>query len=417
VLRLEGEADRSLLERVLGAIVARHEVLRTVIREEEGVGYQEVLGAGNWRLGYEQLAVVEDRLRDFIEKPFDLSREYMLRACLFEIEEGDYVLAIVFHHIARDGWSDDILLREFVELYNSYSRGVAPSLSPLPLQYRDYAIWQRRYISGDYLEAQLGYWEEKLRGAATLELPTDYVRPAVQSAEGSSVAFSFDRELTENLRTLCRREGTTLYMLLLAGFKILLHRYSGQGDIVVGTPIANRTQAELEGMIGFFVNTLVIRSTVVGEAAFRTLLHQVKLSTLEAYDHQQVPFEKVVERVVKERDMSRSPLFQILFSLLNTEDSGAGAEGLEELGLSEYAAETLTTQFDLDVALSETVEGISCRIGYSTALFNRERIERMGDHYRELLKEIVRDIDQRIGDIDILTAVSVFSWKGSTTRL
>jgi len=192
-------------------------------------------------------------------------------------------------------------------------------------------------------------------------------------------------------------------MLLLAGFQVLLHRYSGQEDIVVGTPVANRTQAELEGMIGFFVNTLVIRSEVEGEAAFRSLLQQVKASTLAAYDHQQVPFEKVVERVVKERDRSRSPLVQVLFSLQNKEEKGATAEKLEGLGLSEYAAETLTSQFDLTVTLSETAEGTSCQIGYSTALFSRERIERMGAHYTALLKGIVRDTDQRIGEIDMLT--------------
>ncbi|HEY4109441.1 amino acid adenylation domain-containing protein, partial [Puia sp.] len=297
----------------------------------------------------------------------------------------------------------NILVKEFVELYNSYSRGATPALRPLPVQYRDYAVWQRRYISGDYLEEQLGYWEEKLRDAATLELPTDFVRRSVQEVAGAAISFTIAPELTAGLRALCQREGVTLYMLLLAGFNVLLHRYSGQQDIVVGTPVAGRTQEQLSELIGFFVNTLAIRSTVEGDPSFQSLLAQVKASTLEAYDHQQAPFEKVVERVVKQRDTSRSPLFQVLFALQNTEEKGTPAMALDGLTLSEYGRTLSTTQFDLHLIATETEEGVSFLLRYSTALFGRQRMERMGAHYSTLLHAIVNDPGQRIGDLDILT--------------
>ncbi|WP_340203794.1 condensation domain-containing protein, partial [Ascidiimonas sp. W6] len=228
---------------------------------------------------------------------------YKFRSALYHIEEGNYVLAMVFHHIASDGWSNHIWIQEFLEIYNAITQKRKPSLPDLPLQYADYAIWQRNYLEGEILENQLAYWEDKLKGVSNLSLPTDYHRPAIQSNKGASISFSIDKELSESIQRLCRAEGVTPFMYLLAAFKVLLFRYSGQTDICVGTPIANRTQAELEGMIGFFVNTLALRSDLSGEIEFKELLSQVKLTTLQSYEHQHAPFEKIVERVVDTRDM------------------------------------------------------------------------------------------------------------------
>ncbi|MCX2765105.1 amino acid adenylation domain-containing protein, partial [Aquimarina muelleri] len=301
VIFLEGPLDVSILEQSLQGIVSRHEVLRTNLQSKDGVGYQEVIDAEDWRLDRVEISdtvILEDRLQSYLMIPFDLSSDYKLRACLYDLEEDKYVLACVFHHIASDGWSGGILMNEFVELYNAFQSGRVPVLPDLSLQYSDYAIWQRSYLEGAVLDSQLLYWEEKLKGVNTLTLPLDYARPSVQSIEGSSVSFDLDEALSDSLKSLCNNEGVTLFMVMLSAFKVMLLRYSGQEDICVGTPIANRTQSELEGMIGFFVNTLALRGDLSGNPSFKELLKQVKETTLEGYNHQLAPFEKVVDRVV-----------------------------------------------------------------------------------------------------------------------
>jgi len=318
VLRLDGALNTSILEESLKTIVSRHEVLRTNLLSEEGVGYQEVIGAENWFLEREIASdeeLLESHLNTYVNIPFNLSNDYKLRACLYTIGKEKYVLACVFHHIASDGWSEGILVNEFMELYSALQSGRLPVLSELSLQYADYAIWQRKYLEGEVLENQLAYWESKLRGAGTLSLPMDHARPSVQSNAGANVSLELDKKLSTSLSSICQEQGVTLFMLLLSAFKVLLSRYSGQDDICVGTPIANRTQSELEGMIGFFVNTLALRSDLSGDPSFKDLLARVKQTTLESYDHQLAPFEKVVERVVNTRDMSMTPLFQVLFVL------------------------------------------------------------------------------------------------------
>ncbi|WP_062052622.1 non-ribosomal peptide synthetase [Aquimarina longa] len=407
VLRLEGTLDISILEQTLQEIVSRHEILRSLLLSEEGTGYQEIIGAEDWSLDREEIPdeiVLESNLESYLMHPFDLSKEYKLRACLYVLGDEHYVLACVFHHIASDGWSGGILVDEFMELYNALQSGRSAALTELRLQYADYAIWQRKYLEGAVLEDQLSYWEDKLKGVSTLSLPTDYVRPSVQSNAGANISFELDQELSSSLGILCQEEGVTLFMLLLSAFKVLLSRYSGQDDICVGTPIANRTQSELEGMIGFFANTLALRSDLSGNPSFQDVLRRVKQTTLEGYDHQLVPFEKVVDRVVTTRDMSMSPLFQVLFDFQNEVKNSGEEEALEGITISDYEFDTITAQFDLILSVSKNYKGISLGINYSTALFEKATMDRMLLHYKELLVSITSDITQSIGNLSILSA-------------
>jgi hypothetical protein len=258
---------------------------------------------------------VDSIIEELISRPFDLSTDYMLRADLVQVAAEDFILVTVLHHIASDGWSTGILVRELTELYNSYLEGRSSELKPLSIQYADYAIWQRKYLAAALLDNKLEYWRNQLQGVEALELPTDYSRPAIQSTRGAVVRFSISEQETAAFRKLCEAEGVTMFMGLLSVFKILLYRYSGQRDICVGTPIANRTHHEMEGLIGFFVNTIALRTSVDPVSGFREFLQQVRQTTLSAYDHQDVPFEKVVDAIVRERDMSRSPIFQVMFDM------------------------------------------------------------------------------------------------------
>ncbi|MGO4773904.1 condensation domain-containing protein, partial [Flavobacterium sp. W22_SRS_FK3] len=387
-LRLEGFLDILILEKTLSEIVSRHEVLRSMLLSEDGIGYQEIISAERWSLDQVRLAdasLLENNLEDYLMSPFDLSKDYKLRACLYTLGNDKYILACVFHHIASDGWSEGILVKEFVELYSALQSGRKAILPELSLQYADYAIWQRKYLEGSVLEDQLSYWETKLQGLSTLSLPTDYVRPSVQSTAGASVSLKLDDNLRSSLNSICKEEGVTLFMLLLSAFKVLLSRYSGQDDICVGTPIANRTQSELEGMIGFFVNTLALRSDLSGDPSFKALLSRVKQTTLEGYDHQLTPFEKVVDRVITTRDMSMSPLFQVMFALQKAPENNGEIE-LKNITFSDYKFDIVKAQFDLSLTVLEDNKGISLVINYCTALFDKTTIDRMLLYYQELLE-------------------------------
>ncbi|MFD2943651.1 condensation domain-containing protein, partial [Flavobacterium notoginsengisoli] len=289
-----------------------------------------------------------------------------------------------------------------MELYSSLQAGREAMLAELPLQYADYAIWQRKYLEGSVLEDQLVYWQEKLKGVTTLALPLDYPRTSVQDNSGANISLTLNNEICSLLRLLCKKEDVTLFMLMLSAFKVLLSRYSGQEDICVGTPIANRTQSELEGMIGFFVNTLALRSDLGGNPSFRELLARVKETTLGGYDHQLAPFEKVVDRVVTTRDRNMTPLFQVLFALQNSSKNSEEL-GLQDISVSGYEFENVKAQFDLMLSISESDSDISLGINYSTALFDKSTIDRMLMHYQELLISICSDITQPIDSLSILT--------------
>ncbi|MFC0514087.1 non-ribosomal peptide synthase/polyketide synthase [Mucilaginibacter angelicae] len=389
VLKLEGAVNIAALENALKAIVERHEVLRTVIREQEGLGYQYIK-ANNWTLKQSQSNDNKEELKEYVSKevarPFDLSQDDMLRAELIATGEREFILLLVLHHIAADGWSMPVLVSEFSSFYSSFSKNEVPQLSTPEIQYADYAIWQREYLDADKLQSKLSYWEEKLSGTVTLELSTDHMRPALQSSKGSVYEFTINKEVAEKLQKLSLEHGATLYMTLLSIFKILLYRYSGQEDICVGTPVANRDREEIAELIGFFVNTLALRTNLNGEEAFTTLLSKVKQTTLEAYGHQEVPFEKVVEAVVKERDLSQSPLFQVMFVLQNT--AVIPTLELGDIKITGERAGDQSSKYDLSYNAEETREGIRFVVEYNTDLYEAETIARMAGHYIELISSV-----------------------------
>ena len=407
VLRLKGSLDHNALERTLRTIIGRHEVLRTIIKEHKGQGYQHIMGAEGWTLGIKEglaggEAGFSGYIAELVGRPFDLSSDYMLRAYLIKLNKQEHILVVTMHHIASDGWSISILVREVVELYASYIEKRAVELPVLKIQYADYSIWQRKYIQGEVLEEKLAYWKQKLAGAATLQLPSDYSRPVVQSSRGATHNFKINKELSGQLVDLSHQQGATLFMTLLTAFKVLLYRYSGQEDICVGTPIAGRGQQELEGLIGFFVNTLALRSQVKGDMSFSKLLDGVKVTTLEAYEHQEVPFEKVVDAVVKERDLGRNPLFQVMLILMNTPE--VPELHLTELLLSPETDDHITAKFDISLFIRETSMGIEGTVEYCTDLYREESIERMIGHYINLLDSVVTAPENKIGGLGMLGA-------------
>src|ERR1700722_19145418 len=389
----------------------------------EGGGYQGVLGWGGWELGYrdgreEGEEGVRRWLEGWLRAPFDLSGDYMLRGVLIRVSDREHLLGAVMHHIASDGWSLSVLVREVSEQYGWRRRGgTGRKEEELRVQYGDYAVWQRRYLSGAVLERGLEYWKERLGGVEALVLPTDRRRPAEQSTRGANRRYQLGRERSGELERMARREGVTLYMLLVAVFKVLLYRYTGQEDICVGLPIANRRQGELEGLIGFFANTLVLRSDLGGGPTFREVLGRVKEGLLEAYEHQDVPLEKVLEQVGVVRDMSRSPLFQVMFVLQNMPEVPVLRLGEVELRGEGYA--NTSSKFDLVFTINETGEGLELWVEYCTDLFEGGTIDRMAGHYQELLRSVLGDGGERIGGWGMLgsgEAARIREWNRTEVR-
>ncbi|SFW61371.1 non-ribosomal peptide synthetase [Chitinophaga sancti] len=399
VFRLEGHLNVNLLEDCFRQIINRHEPLRTVFKEEEGIPYQEVLALDGWHINYIDASLAEEELEPFITaevtRPFHLSCDHMLRVTLLKITEQEHLLILVMHHIAADGWSEALIVQEFLSLYSGKQE-----LPLLDFQYADYAIWQRRHMSGDILAQQLDYWKETLTELTPLHLPTDFTRPPIQSTKGARLSFIVDSQVSRQLQELAAEEGVTLFMLLLSVYKVLLYQYSRQTDICVGTTIAHRPQQEMEAMIGFFVNAVALRSDLDGNPAFTDLLAQVKRNTLAAYDHIAVPFEKVVDAVEKDRDKSRSSLFQVLFVLNNNED--ASVHSLGDLRVIPVLLQHEIAKFDLTFFARETAEGIAITINYCSDLFLPQTIERMKGHYETLLSAVVRDRGQQIMSLQLL---------------
>lgn len=407
LLKLSGKLDIAALEYALSGIVQRHEVIRTLIREENGEAFQEVIPADTWQMQYTDATALngESALQELLHQqvmlPFDLRKDMMLRATLIRRSDNEHLLLLVMHHIATDGGSFPVIMNELVAFYVAHTEHREPELAPLPLQYADYAIWQRKLLTDAVLDKEVSFWKQQLEGLSPLELPTDFARPAIQSTAGGMVCFHLDKSLHKQLNMLARQEGVTLYVLLLSAFKIVLARYSGQQDICVGVPVANRTHAELEPLIGFFLNLLALRTQVgaSGSGRVHDLLLSVKESLLQAYAHQEVPFEKVVGT---QRDLSRSPVFQVSFTL----HSGGGAElfRIRDLALSEIDLEERAIQFDLDVAVVETKGALQVNLGYCSDLFTRETILRMAQHYQQVLLSILENPYRKIADIPFMTA-------------
>ncbi len=348
-------------------------------------------------------AVARERVRALVQQRFDLERGPLFRAHLLRLSDEEHIAVVVMHHIVSDGWSIGVLIREVGALYAAFSQGKASPLSALAVQYADYGMWQRGWLQGDALEKQVAYWKQHLKGApAALELPTDRPRPAVQSYRGANYHFALPGDLTAALNELAHCDGATLFMVVLAAFNVVLSRWSGQQDIVVGSPIAGRTHRELEGLIGFFVNTLVLRTDLRGDPIFKELLGQVKKTALAAYAHQDVPFEKLVEELNPVRDMSRQPLFQVLINSLQHE---ARAPDIAGLRLERLSGGTDTSIVDLELYIERRAEGrLSMRIRYATDLFERSTVERLAGHLRVLLEGIVVNPDARLSELPLLPA-------------
>jgi hypothetical protein len=317
---------------------------------------------------------------------------------VIQLAEHEHILMLNMHHIVSDGWSLGVLIKELGLIMEAFRQKRDPELAPLPIQYVDYSVWQRTWLEeGGILKQQLAYWQEKLAGVPeSLDLATDYPRPIVQSFAGATHAFSLDAQLTGQLKSLAQQRGGTLYMILLAALKVLLYRYTGQNDICVGSPIANRQYGETEGLIGMFANTLALRSQVEGEEAFDALLSQVKATCLEAYENQDAPFEKVVEMLQPARNLAISPIFQVMLILQNADT------GTLDQRFPRYPLETGISKFDLTAELIETSEGLSGSIKYSTALYKHETIERMAEHFMALCRAITATPTARIRDLDYI---------------
>nr|WP_255217199.1 non-ribosomal peptide synthetase [Myxococcus sp. AM010] len=411
-VRLSGALNVPALEQSFDALVRRHESLRTTFRTEGGSPVQVIDKQGSARLDIVELRSLPVARREeeaqriaqeASQRPFDLERGPLFRIALLALSEQDHVLVLVMHHIVSDGWSMGLLVRELTELYAAFSQGQPSRLPELPLQYADYAVWQREWLQGDVLEAQLGYWKQHLDGAPRLlELPTDRPRPAVQSLEGAYVPFSLGRALSDAVHALARREGVTPFMVLLAAFQAVLARYSGQDDVSVGSPIAGRTRAETEGLIGFFVNTLVLRTRLDGSPSFRELLARVREVTLGAYAHQDVPFEKLVEALRPERSLSHSPLFQVMLTFDSTPDAGGDAQ--TGTGMKHVAVEHRVSRFDLSLGFVEGKDGFSGGLEFSTVLFEPETAARLLVHLKTLLEGALAAPDRSVFALPMLSA-------------
>ncbi len=406
--RLKGEFNLAAFEQSLTDIVRRHEALRTCFLTVDGRPVQKIAPPEPFQICVVDLqglpeAAQQEAARLALadaRRPFDLSKAPLIRATLLKLAAEEQVLLLMMHHIVFDEWSFGVFERELSVLYKAFLRGQASPLPELPIQYADFAVWQREWLQGEVLQAQLDYWKEKLGGnLPVLELPMDRPRPGLLTHNGSIVTFLLSPDLAERLKTLSRLEGTTLFVTLLAAFKVLLLRYTGQEDLLVGTPIANRSRPEIEGLIGFFVNTLVMRSDLSGNPSFRELLKRVQETALGAYAHQDLPFEKLVQELNPERDLSRSQILQVLFSFLNTPTQPFELPGLEPIRIK---SDNGTSKFDLSLYAIETPEGVSCTFEYNTDLFNADRIGRMVEHLQTLLEGIAAHPEQRLSELPLL---------------
>ena len=411
-IRLKGHLNVGALRQSLNEIVARHESLRTSFDSVEGEAVQIIapfreleLAIVDLRtLGLEEREAEARRLAAVASlQPFDLAQDQLLRVSLFQLNQQEHVLMLTMHHIISDGWSMGVLFRELGILYGCFANGQTSPLSELPIQYSDFALWQREWLQGDVLEGQLDYWKKQLAGApSVLELPTNRPRPAIQTFNGAYYRKQLPHHLMESLNKLSRSEGVTLFMTLLAAFQTMLFRYSNQEDIVVGTPIANRTRMETENLIGFFVNTLVMRTDLSGDPSFRELLGRVREMALDAYSHQDLPFEKLVEDLQPERSLGHMPLFQTLFALQN---APTPSRELAALDSTDFAFAQSTSKLDLSLNVGVPAQGLTLSFEYSTDLFDESTIERMAAHFQTLLEGILDNPDQRISELPLITPV------------
>jgi amino acid adenylation domain-containing protein len=409
-MRISGVLDVNLLERAFTEIVRRHEIYRTSFPAIAGRPVQMIDPPFPVTLARKDLrglpeaereASVQRLIEEEGQRPFDLAQGPLWRLALLRLGDDDHLLMLTEHHMVHDGWTEGTLVREFLALYSSFSEGAPSPLPELPIQYSDFGIWQRECLQGPALEAQLAYWKKQLSGTLpVLELPTDRPRLPVQTFRGETQTVMLPAPLAQHLYELSRRNHCTLFMTTLAAFSTLLHRYSGQDDILVGSPIAGRNRAELENLIGFFVNTMVLRNDLSGDPTFLELLKRTREVSLGAYAHQDMPFEKLVEEIQPERDLSRQALFQVMFVLHNAPRTNLEIAGLT---IDAMRVHNRTSKFDLLFSIREEEEGLRCVMEYSTDLFDDPTIARMMAQFQTLLEGIVADPEQRISDLPLLT--------------
>ncbi|HEX3640303.1 MAG TPA: condensation domain-containing protein, partial [Ktedonobacteraceae bacterium] len=412
--RLHGRLDVKCFEQSLEELIRRHESLRTTFPLHTDQPVQIIHPVRSYCLPVidlqkvredEQTHVVQQLAEQEAQHSCNLTRGPLMRTYLLRLKAQEHVLLLTLHHIITDGWSNGVLVRELTTLYHANISGQPSPLASLPIQYADYALWQREWLQGEVLETQLAYWRKQLAGITSLKLPTDRPRPSTQSQRGATYSFALSANMSEVLVNLSFQENVTLFMMLLAAFQALLYCYSQQDDVVVGTDVANRHRVEIEGLVGFFVNQLVLRANLSGNPTFRELLKQVRTVTLEAYAHQDLPFEKLVEALRPKRSMQYAPLFQIkiLFHNAFTETLRTQDEVLlPGVAVSQQSLSTGTTQIDLLLRLSQTPRGLVGAFTYSTDLFDAATIERMADHFVKLLESISANPDARLSTLEII---------------
>jgi len=405
-VQLSGSLNLAVLEQSLKEIIRRHGALRTTFPVVEGQPMQAIAPTGDLTLTIVNLrelpksqwdSQIQQLASEEAKRPFDLNCLPLQRFTILQFSDRDFVLLFTRHHIISDKWSMNVFVRELTALYQAFCGGKPSSLTELPIQYADFAVWQRQWLQGEVLASQLSYWKRQLEGApAVLALPTDRTRPAIQSFRGAMQPLTLPQSLTEALKHLGQQEEVTLFMVLLAAFKALLYYYADQEDILVGSPVANRNRVELEGLIGFFVNTLVMRTDLSGSPSFRTLLSRVREVVLEAYAHQDLPFERLVKELQPERNLSYNPLFQVWFVFHH--DAGLTWE-LPDLSLTSLEVDVGVARHDLMLSLSETPEGLKGAFYYQTDLFETSTIARMAEQFSILLDAVVKQPEIQLQEL------------------
>lgn len=406
-LHFPSELNLSALQQALNAIVERHEVLRTtfdLIADEPVQVIHPPRPVNLVIIDLEQKSELQRSLNQAAQQSFDLRQDLMLKATLFRLPDGEQALLLLLHHIASDGWSGNILLREIDTYYTAFTAGNPISLPRLPIQYADFAQWQRQWLSGDVLTQQLDYWKQRLVGELpVLELSNCFTKATpscstVQTDAGERYSLTLSKTLTQAIQQFAQQEKVTLFMMLLTAFKTLLYRYTQQEDMLIGSAIANRKWVDVEGLIGFFVNTLVLRTDLSGQPTFRSLLSRVRDVVLSAYEHQDLPFEKLVEELQPERRLNQNPLVQVMFVLQNASDSS-----LSIANSTPILIDTETAKFDLVLSCTESTQGLKVSWLYRTEVFERSTIEQMSQHFEVLLNGIIAAPDQSIATLPILT--------------
>ncbi len=413
-VRLKGALSLPALEQAFASLVARHETLRTVFQRPADDSLLQVPSSTALAIGRKDFSALpaaerEQAVRRAAEaqsmRPFDLSSGPLLRVELLTLDEQEHVLLLTLHHIVSDGWSMNVLIDEFIRCYDAHEAGVAPQLADLPIQYSDYALWQRRWLEAGEQARQLAYWQAQLGDEhPVLELPIDHPRPAMPSYRGTRFEFAVEPALAEQLRTTAQQHNITLFMLLLGAFNVLLHRYTGHTDIRVGVPIANRNRAETEGLIGFFVNTQVLRTELGGQTRVDELLHMVKEAALGAQAHQDLPFERLVEALKLERSLSHTPLFQVMYNHQPQVADIASIRTASGLELSMLEWQSRTTQFDLTLDTWEKAGKLHAALTYANDLFDAATVERMARHWTRLLQGMVADSRALVAELSLLEA-------------